>query len=388
MVDSVIDTVSYRQFIVIHAIVETIRLPRDKLVHSTDKVKIAKPFYLAQLLLVLYLCLVIYTSLTPFNFLLDSHLLPWSWLLAASPRYIPIFDVITNIVGYLPFGFLMIFSLYPKLFKWHAFLCTLFLGCFFSGCLESLQTYLPTRIPSSVDWYANSLGVLIGALFALPLSPQWLSGNKAARIRESIFGEHQGFFLLLLLCPLAQIYPQNAWLGMGDFGLQMTRISPYWNFPLNNASQEILITSLATLSIGTVFLFGIRKKASSLKLIGGLLLLMVLLKMLISQFQFGQTGATKWWSISVLVGLVVGFLSTLFAQFLSRKSIWVLSMASLLGLIALVNLLPYNPYFFDLLEQLPQGKMIHINGLFAWISIIWPFLAIMLLLKSRNSNIK
>jgi VanZ family protein len=343
---------------------------------------------LAQLLLILYLCLVIYTSLTPFNFLSDSHVLPWSWLLAPTPRYIPIFDVITNIVGYLPFGFLMIFSLYPRLLKWPAFIGTLFLGIFVSGCLESLQTYLPTRIPSSIDWYSNTLGVLIGALFALPFSPQWLSGNKAARIRELIFGEHQGFFLLLLLCPLAQIYPQNAWLGMGDFGLQMTRISPFWSFPLNNASQEILITSLATLSIGSVFLLGIRKNASPLKLISGLLFFMILLKLLISQFQFGQTGASKWWSISVLVGLAIGLLLTFLANFLSRKTLWLLGMTSILGLIILVNILPYNPYFYDLLEQLPQGKMIHINGLFAWISIVWPFLAMMVLLKSRNSNLK
>lgn len=343
---------------------------------------------MAQLLLILYLCLVIYTSLTPFNFLLDSHLLPWSWLLAPTPRYIPIFDVITNIVGYLPFGFLMIFSLYPRLLKWSALIITLFLGIFVSGCLESLQTYLPTRIPSSIDWYSNTLGVLIGALFALPFSPQWLSGNRAARIRDLIFGEHQGFFLLLLLCPLAQIYPQNTWLGMGDFGLQITRISPFWSFPLNNASQEILITSLATLSIGTVFLFGMRKNASPLKLISGLLFFMVLLKLLISQFQFGQTGASKWWSASVSVGLAIGFLLIFLASFLSRKSLWLLAMTSILGLIILVNILPYNPYFYDLLEQLPQGKMTHINGLFAWISIVWPFLAIILLFKSRNSNLK
>jgi hypothetical protein len=115
---------------------------------------------------------------------------------------------------------------------------------------------------------------------------------------------------------------------------------------------------------------------------------MVLLKLLISQFQFGQTGASKWWSISVLVGLAIGLLLTFFANFLSRKSLWLLSMASILGLIILVNILPYNPYFYNLLEQLPQGKMNHINGLFAWISIVWPFLAMILLIKSRNSNLK
>jgi len=59
-----------------------------------------------------------------------------------------------------------------------------------------------------------------------------------------------------------------------------------------------------------------------------------------------------------------------------------------LSLIILVNVLPYNPYFHSLLEQLPQGKLTHINGLFAWISIIWPFLAIFVLLKSKNIDLR
>ena len=53
----------------------------------------------------------------------------------------------------------------------------------------------------------------------------------------------------------------------------------------------------------------------------------------------------------------------------------------------MVNTLPYNPYFFVLLEQLPQGKMRHLNGLFEWISIIWPFLALLILFKNRNVRI-
>jgi VanZ family protein len=380
--------VSYRQEIVIHAIVETNHQRRDKLVNSALQIKNTKPFFLARLMLILYLCLVAYASLTPFNFSIISHLKIWSWLLAPTPRYIPIFDVLSNVIGYLPFGFLMVVSLFPKFLKWQAFIITLFLGMAFSGVLESLQTYLPTRIPSLIDLYSNALGVLIGALFALPMSPQWLSGNQAERVRESIFGNQQGFFLLMILCPLAQIYPQNAWLGMGDLGMLETRISPYWTMPLDHASQEILITLLATFCIGTLFLLGIKKKASPMKLVAGLFIFMVGLKLIISQFQFGQIGASTWWGTSVFIGLVAGFLLIYLAQFLSKQKLRILSLLALLSLIVLVNVLPYNPYFHSLLEQLPQGKLTHINGLFAWISIIWPFLAIFVLLKTKNIDLR
>jgi hypothetical protein len=220
------------------------------------------------------------------------------------------------------------------------------------------------------------------------MSPQWLSGNQAERVRESIFGNQQGFFLLMILCPLAQIYPQNAWLGMGDLGMLVTRISPYWTMPLDHASQEILITLLATFCIGTLFLLGIKKKASPMKLVAGLFIFMIGLKIIISQFQFGQIGASTWWGTSVIIGLVAGFLLTYLAQFLSRQKLRILSILALLSLIVLVNVLPYNPYFHSLLEQLPQGKLTHINGLFAWISIIWPFLAIFVLLKSKNIDLR
>lgn len=280
----------------------------------------------------------------------------------------------------------MIFSLYPKLLKWQALIVTLVLGAGFSAGLESLQTYLPTRIPSLIDMYSNIFGVLLGALFALPLSPQWLSGNKAEKLRSEIFGQQQGYFLLLLLCPLAQIYPQNAWLGMGDLGFLWTRVSPYWGLPLSNVSQEALLTTMATFSVGTIFLLGIKKTGIALKFIAGLLILMVVLKLFVSQFQFRQSGMASWWSISVFIGLISGYFLTCLAFFLRRETLWTLSIVSLISLITLVNLLPYNPYFVHLLEQLPQGKMRHINGVFEWISVIWPFVALCVLFSSRKSQ--
>jgi VanZ family protein len=33
-----------------------------------------------------------------------------------------------------------------------------------SACMEAVQTYLPTRVPSNLDLLTNSLGVALGAL--------------------------------------------------------------------------------------------------------------------------------------------------------------------------------------------------------------------------------
>ena len=355
---------------------------------SHNNAKSHRPFYLAKLTLILYVCLVIYATITPFNFVGNSPLTPWAWVMAPVPRYIPIFDVLSNVIGYLPFGFLMIFTIFPYLRKWWALLFTVIMGLAFSGTLESLQTYLPTRIPSPIDWYSNALGVLIGALFAIPLSPEWLSGNSAERLRSTYFGQYQGFFLLMMLCPIAQIYPQNAWLGMGDLGLWGTRISPYWDFPLNNASQEILITAISSYGIGVFFLFGMRKQVASLKIITILFIVMATLKVLISQFQFSQTGIFHWWSLSLGIGLALGCVFIYLASYLQKKYQWYLALMALGTMILMVNLLPYNPYFVAQLEQLPQGYFTHVNGMLGWIATVWPFLAIYLLLKSRHNDLK
>lgn len=350
--------------------------------------KHSRPFYLAKLTLILYVCLVIYATLTPFNFVGSSSLTFWDWIFAPVPKYIPLFDVLSNVIGYMPFGFLMVFTIFPYIRKWQALIFTVLMGLVFSGILESLQTYIPTRISSPIDWYANGLGALIGALFAIPLSPEWLSGNLAERVRASYFGKYQGFFLMMILCPIAQIYPQNAWLGMGDIGLWATKISPYWSFPLDNASQEILITTIASFGIGTFFLFGIRQKATSLKTIAILFALMVMLKTFISQFQFGQTGMFRWWSLSIGIGLALGYFFIYLVSHFKKRSQWCLALMALVSLILLVNILPNNPYFLSQLEQLPQGSFMHVNGLLKWISSIWPFLAIFLLLKSRHIDLR
>ena len=58
-----------------------------------------------------YVLLIIYASLYPFNFNLQVGVEQFEWFWAPIPRYITSFDIFTNILGYVPLGFLLVLSL-------------------------------------------------------------------------------------------------------------------------------------------------------------------------------------------------------------------------------------------------------------------------------------
>src|SRR6267378_180822 len=77
-----------------------------------------QPSTLARYLFVAYVPLVVYASLYPFSGWRDRGLPPLAFLTAPFPRPIPVFDVVANIIGYMPLGFRALFKtpsgkLYP-----------------------------------------------------------------------------------------------------------------------------------------------------------------------------------------------------------------------------------------------------------------------------------
>jgi len=190
---------------------------------------------LARAISLSYALLIIYVSLNPFDFNFDNGIAPWAWLDAPLPRFITLFDVSVNILAYIPLGFLLVFACYPR---WRNFVA-LGIALSFSAALafsvESLQTWLPTRIPSQMDWWANVLGGLMGGLLAIPLGPQWLSGSVVRRRFDQWFGLNWAACALFLLFPWAQIYPPPKLLVghrcMGACDLCLSRLGNHGRQP-------------------------------------------------------------------------------------------------------------------------------------------------------------
>ena len=141
--------------------------------------------------LLVYVLLVIYSTGFPFSGWRDNGLLPWSYLVEQMPHYWTGFDLVVNVIGYVPLGGLSVLALYPRVRGAWAVLITSTLGILLAISLEALQSYLPSRVPSNLDLMTNSLGVIIGALsgtllYSPVLEKSWLrSGGGVIECRQA-----------------------------------------------------------------------------------------------------------------------------------------------------------------------------------------------------------
>src|SRR5487761_2412367 len=99
-----------------------------------------RPSPLARYLLLAYVLLIVYGSLYPFSGWRDQGVCPFAYLAGRLPRYITAFDVVTNLLAYMPLGFLALLALHPHLRGKLAFAAASLAGCFLSLAMEALQT--------------------------------------------------------------------------------------------------------------------------------------------------------------------------------------------------------------------------------------------------------
>ena len=112
---------------------------------ATQHKSIALPFAIA------YAALIVYASLYPFADWRDQGIAPWAYLAAPWPKYWTGFDLGINVVGYMPFGFLAALALLrtqPGAGGMRAVVRAALAGAAISFGMETLQSYLPARIPS------------------------------------------------------------------------------------------------------------------------------------------------------------------------------------------------------------------------------------------------
>ncbi len=174
---------------------------------------------LARYLLLSYALLVIYASLHPFSGWTALGVDPFSFVTAPRPRYVLRLDIFANILGYAPLGFLAVLALYPDWRGAKAVAAAGAAAVVLSFVLEALQSYLPSRNPSNLDFAANSAGGIAGALLAAFEAERLLAarGLKALRYRIFRHGRRVDLGLVLLaLWLLMQLDPQSLLFGAGD----------------------------------------------------------------------------------------------------------------------------------------------------------------------------
>ncbi len=358
----------------------------------------------ARAALVAYLLLIIYASWFPFTGWRGSGLPPLTFLNVVMPRYWTGFDVMVNIIGYIPLGVLLVLSLLPRIRGVWAVLVAALLGLLVSGTMEAVQTYLPSRVPSNLDFFTNAGGALLGALIGTMGARSYLNQSKLYQLRQRWFAGHASQGLVLLaLWPLAQIYPIGYMFGHGQLlPIFSDWLSAWFDTDIDLVSMlrpgaamsveqywlsETIITACGMTGAVLTMLCLLRRGAPRLFLIVGMLATALLTKALASSLLFTPDNAFVWITPGAQGGFLIGLIMLSGLAFAPATAQRRLAMVCLILSLLVVNTIPINPYFMATLQGWVQGKFLNFNGAAQFLSLGWPFFALwFLLLPSHKLN--
>lgn len=359
---------------------------------------------IARAALLAYLLLIVYASWYPFTGWRDSGVPLFTFLNLVKPRYWTGFDVGVNIVGYIPLGVLLVLSVYPRVRGVWAVLLATFAGMLVTGTMETVQNFLPSRVPSNLDLVTNAGGCLAGALLGAWWAPGLLDRSRLFQLRRRWFAPYASQGLVLVaLWPLAQIYPQpylfghgqvlpilSGWLsrwfdtdidlvGMLRPGATLT-VEQYW-------LSETIITACGMTGAVLTLMCLVRRSAPRMALMLAFLAATLLVKTLASSLLFRPDNAFVWVTPGAEGGFIIGLIMLAGLVFAPQVAQRRLAVVTLVLSLIVVNTVPVNPYFVSTLQGWVQGKFLNFNGAAQFLSLTWPFLALwFLLLPSHQLN--
>ena len=341
--------------------------------HRPSAVSTLLPRYLA----LAFAILIVYASLHPFFGWRDTGLSPFAYLAAAWPRYWTVFDLATNAIAYLPLGFLLTLTLRRMPGRWTAALVTLLLGAALSFCLESLQSWLPSRVASNLDLACNAFGTGIGAVLAIRHGDRFFSRLVLMQQRLLAPVPHVEFGLVLVtLWLLTQLSPETILFGAGDLRhlLEITPAVPYAASAFFAIETGIIVCD--TVAIGLITRTLLAGRGSSYVVLIAFFALALAIRTLAAAVLVDPLHAFAWLTPGASLGLMVGGAMLSLMLLLPASLRIALAGLALMAGAVLVNLAPPNPYSPVALAAWRQGHFLNFNGLTRLTASLWPFLAL------------
>ncbi|MEO5735392.1 MAG: VanZ family protein [Rubrivivax sp.] len=362
---------------------------------------------MASPLALVWTLLILYASLYPF--------LGWRWppgqdlaTLVQLPRqgWGYTFDIWINGLGYLPLGALLTLAARRSgISTGRSLLLAALLPALLSYATETLQHFVPGRVPAMEDFTMNSVGALGGALLALLAVVTGLVDRWHA-LRERWFArESAGALALLALWPVGLLFPAPLPLGLGQVGERLREslaglladvpwadgLHALLMMPAPAATPlrpltEILIVALGLLAPCTVADSVMRPGARRVAIALGALMLAVAGMTLSTLLNFGPRHALTWLGPAALPGLALGLVLAVAVAPSPQRVAAGVGLVALTGLVVGVAQAPADPYFAQSLQAWEQGRFVRFHGLAQWVGWLWPFAAMgwLLLRLSRR----
>jgi VanZ family protein len=311
-------------------------------------------------------------------------------------------DLAANVLGYLPLGGIWCLAhLRSGRAPVVAALAALATCSGWSYAIELTQHFLPTRVPSVMDWVLNTLGAAWGVLAALTVHALgWV--DLWHRWRVKWFGRQTGAGLaLLIFWPVGLLTPLSWPLAEGRLVPRLHRLLgeategsvwQAWVWPIappqawvslqrwvDASDHTTEMEILTTLSGALLPLCVAAAVSANRKFRVGLFTLVVLSAFgatsLSSALNFGLSHALAWMTLSSVWGLLGAAMLAWALLPIRPAHAAMLGVLAALALLLLVHLAPSDPYFAQSLQSWERGLFIKFHGLTSWFSQLWPFAA-------------
>jgi VanZ family protein len=311
-------------------------------------------------------------------------------------------DLAANVLGYLPLGCIWCLAHLrsgrrPVL----AALAALLTCSAWSYGIELVQHFLPSRVPSVMDWVLNTLGAAWGVLAALTVHALgWVDLWHRWRVRW--FGRQAGAGLaLLLMWPVGLLTPLSWPLAEGRLIPRLHRLlgeategsvwQP-WVWPVTppdswlrlqqwvDATDRTTEMEVLTTLLGAALPLCVAAAVSAHRKFRVAMFTLVILSAfaftsLSSALNFGLTHALAWMTLSSIWALLGAAVAAWALMAVRPVHAAALGLVVALGLLLLVHLAPSDPYFAQSLQSWERGLFIKFHGLTNWFSQLWPFAA-------------
>ncbi len=346
-------------------------------------------------------CLIIYASLYPFTEWRNQGISPLAFLTAPLPKYWTGFDVASNVLGYAPLGFLLtLASLRSGQIKW-AMLLAVLGALLLSLALETLQSYLPSRIPSNVDLALNTLGAALGAYTAWALEKLGALGRWSRFRSRWLTPDARGALALLVLWPVALLFPAAVPMGLGQVFERLESAladslegTPFlvW-LPVREIELQPLVplAELVCVALGALIPlligYGVvrtlwRRAIFAVLMLGA----GMAVSGLSAALSYGPEHAWAWIDLPVRAGLMLAAALAVVLLPLGRRGAAAFALLALAIQLSLLNQAPASAYFAQTLQTWEQGRFIRFHGLAQWLGWLWPYAALIYLVARLSGR--
>jgi VanZ family protein len=346
----------------------------------------------------LYTGLIVYASLYPFTgWRAPGHSI-FAFVVAPWWHWWTWFDIISNLLGYMPFGALVFFAFVRSgMGVLRAFLLATLTGTALSFSMETLQNYLPHRVSSNVDLGLNAIGSLLGAAFgALVHRFGWVDRWQSTR-EQWLIPRSAGGLALLLLWPVGLLFPTAVPFGLGQvLGRLRDQLAVWlegtagqvWTEGWSSGGPPAPLLPAGELAIVILGLLAPCLVAFTIAMPGWRRVVLVVgaaafgcaTTTLSIALSFGPDHAFAWITPQAVQGLLVGIAAASMLSLVPRRIAAGLGLMAITALAMLVARAPADPYFASSLQGWEQGRFIRFHGAAQWVGWAWPYAALAYLL--------